>query len=552
MRKITVFLTITLITITLASFAYGWISHRYKIFPYPQIKYLHTTFLEDNVSERLHAELATTNTQFSSGKTNLNVGTDLSNLISEQRVIESLTLPILSTSFDLSSIETFGASSKSGGPKGGLCAIENQLVVFDGAGNGILINLDSMIIEAYILSTSFVSEVRHELNRINDVACQATQTGNVAYISYEMVDTKSSDLELRYLTAVGKIELKDFQKSHIHQVWSSELTGSNEAGRLSFLDGDNFLITFADYSTPEQQRNTRYLAQDETTLSGKVVLVNLPTNKHKIYSKGHRNSQGLFITKKGHILTTEHGPRGGDELNEITMGGNYGWPRETHGVDYDSYKWWHGEIGRHDNYNQPIFSWVPSIGISNLLEVQNFHFSWFGDILISSLKSGSLFRTRRDKGVGVEFVEQIWLGPRLRDIEEIQDSRIALWTDTSNLIILSVAEKFISKDERTENVSWTDASLKPCLNCHHFGLTNKTHAAPSLTRIFSRNIASDDFKYSKGLSSIKGKWTKESLKQYIMDPGLFAEGSTMSFRIKDEKLADEIVDQLKQLDNIGE
>jgi cytochrome c2 len=117
---------------------------------------------------------------------------------------------------------------------------------------------------------------------------------------------------------------------------------------------------------------------------------------------------------------------------------------------------------------------------------------------------------------------------------------------------LSPAPEFISSDKRSGAISWTNSSLKPCLTCHHYGLTNPTHTAPSLTRIFSREIASDNFQYSKALSSKTGKWTAQTLTAYLLDPQAFAQGSTMSYQVESEELAHKITEILLTLDNISE
>ena len=107
--------------------------------------------------------------------------------------------------------------------------------------------------------------------------------------------------------------------------------------------------------------------------------------------------QGLTVFNNV-ILSTEHGPRGGDEVNKIIEGKNYGWPLVSYGENYndnfyekDEYKFLknHKEHG----FEEPIYSFVPSIGISQLIYVpERFSKRWKDNFLISSLRSGSLFR----------------------------------------------------------------------------------------------------------------------------------------------------------------
>ena len=76
--------------------------------------------------------------------------------------------------------------------------------------------------------------------------------------------------------------------------------------------------------------------------------------------------------------------------------------------------------------------------------------------------------------------------------------------------------------------------------------------APSLSHIFSRPIASDNFKYSDALSSTKGKWNSKSLTQYLLDPQSAVPGTTMAYRVEEEELATQIVDFLIEVDNMGQ
>ena len=92
------------------------------------------------------------------------------------------------------------------------------------------------------------------------------------------------------------------------------------------------------------------------------------------FSLGHRNPQGITIDDKGRIWVVEHGPMGGDELNLIRQGANYGWPSVTLGVNYsgelvDDKRWLpNPRQGRHDDYESPVFAWMPSIGVSKQLK----------------------------------------------------------------------------------------------------------------------------------------------------------------------------------------
>ena len=100
----------------------------------------------------------------------------------------------------------------------------------------------------------------------------------------------------------------------------------HSAGRIINFDENNLLITSPDFGYPK-------LAQNKKSLFGKIIKINKITKNYKIFSSGHRNPQGLFLDKdNGIVLATEHGPDGGDEVNIIKEGKNYGWPIASYGT----------------------------------------------------------------------------------------------------------------------------------------------------------------------------------------------------------------------------
>ncbi|MBF0380139.1 MAG: PQQ-dependent sugar dehydrogenase [Magnetococcales bacterium] len=150
-----------------------------------------------------------------------------------------------------------------------------------------------------------------------------------------------------------------------------------------------------------------------------------------VYSYGHRNPQGMFFDSKTNTLWEhEHGPRGGDELNIIHKGKNYGWPVISHGVEYVS-RFKIGEGNHKKGMEQPIHYWVPSIAPSGMTVYRGDKFpDWDGDILIGALKYQLLVRLKMD-GTKVlkeeRYLEQK-IG-RIRDVRTGPDGYIYLLTD---------------------------------------------------------------------------------------------------------------------------
>ena len=142
---------------------------------------------------------------------------------------------------------------------------------------------------------------------------------------------------------------------------------------------------------------------------------------------GHRNPQGLALdSATGVLWSHEHGPRGGDELNIITAGANYGWPIATKGRDYQG-----ARISPYESYNgmvDPIHSWVPSIAPSGLVIYRGDLFpDWNGDALIGGLASRDLRRVDLEKGKSVGEEDLLSdLNGRIRDVRQAKDGAILL------------------------------------------------------------------------------------------------------------------------------
>lgn len=162
----------------------------------------------------------------------------------------------------------------------------------------------------------------------------------------------------------------------------------DEQGRIHFSVGD---------------RGAHELAREPLRPSGKIHRImtdgSIPQDNPfrarsgalaSIYSYGHRNPQGLTIEPAtGRIWATEHGPRGGDELNLIVRGGDYGWSVISHGINYDGTPM--TPHTRAEGMEQPIYYWRPSIGVSGLTFYQGEEFPlWKGKLLVAGLGTRDL------------------------------------------------------------------------------------------------------------------------------------------------------------------
>ena len=168
---------------------------------------------------------------------------------------------------------------------------------------------------------------------------------------------------------------------------------------------------------------------------GKIYELELSSLKFRQFSIGHRNPKGLVFVGKT-LYSSEMGPRGGDELNILEASLNYGWPIESKGTAYETFDR-NTTLGANSksNMSPPIFSWIPSIAPTQMIEIQKFDASWNSQLLMGSLKAESLFVIDIENN-HVLSVEQIFLGSRIRSLLEFK-TNIYLWTDDNTILMLS-------------------------------------------------------------------------------------------------------------------
>jgi len=172
---------------------------------------------------------------------------------------------------------------------------------------------------------------------------------------------------------------------------------------------------------------------------GLILRIDTRNGNTEIISSGHRNPQGMCFQNQK-LYSVEHGPDGGDELNEIIAGGDYGWPNVSYGFPYgfDKLNSNGRNFGTHFGFKQPKFAWVPSIAPSSILCPDPNRFeNWSEDFLITTLKDQSIHRLRLVQDNFV-FDERIQFDERLRDIVPLGANTFYILTDSGNLIHLMV------------------------------------------------------------------------------------------------------------------
>ena len=247
-------------------------------------------------------------------------------------------------------------------------------------------------------------------------------------------------------TEVARGRLVDHRLENVEVLFRQQpkSSGGRHFGSRLVFDRQGYLyITLGDRG--EQER-----AQKMDDLAGKIVrlhddgripadnpFVDRPGARPEIYSLGNRNVQGAALHPlTGELWAQEHGPQGGDEVNVIRAGRNYGWPVITYGVEY-VVGTKIGEGTHKPGMEQPLHVWVPSIAPSGMAFYQGDRFPrWRGDLFVGALKDQMLVRLRFDgeKRVEEERLLKGVLG-RIRDVRAGPDGYLYLLTDSPDGVI---------------------------------------------------------------------------------------------------------------------
>ncbi|MEO1208933.1 MAG: PQQ-dependent sugar dehydrogenase [Cyanobacteria bacterium J06638_20] len=224
--------------------------------------------------------------------------------------------------------------------------------------------------------------------------------------------------------------------------------GQHFGSRITWLPDNTMLVSIGDGGNPPVRLEgelIRNQAQQLDSHLGKIVrlnadgsvptdnpFVNEPGADPAVWSYGHRNIQGLMVDPAtSQVWATEHGSRGGDELNQVDPGKNYGWPLVTHSREYSG-----GEISSERSRPgmvDPLVVWTPAIAPSGLLVYRGDRFpEWQGDLFAGGLVSRDVRHLELDETGAVINQSTIPIGQRVRDVRQGPDGLIYILTDESN------------------------------------------------------------------------------------------------------------------------
>lgn len=246
--------------------------------------------------------------------------------------------------------------------------------------------------------------------------------------------------------------------SNVEEIFQSDTQGNDGhyGGRMVFDDEGYLFLTIGERQAPPTGDLEAHPAQDVSNHNGVTIRLHddgsIPSDNPfvdqigalpEIWSYGHRNPQGLaFHPVTGDLWEGEHGPQGGDELNIVEPGNNYGWPVIGYGVNYGAGMPIHSSQRGH-GMEQPEHFWVPSIATSGLMIYAGDLFpNWKGDIFVGGLRSQLMARVDlNDDGKQVILWETLLAGiGRIRDIREGPEGAIYIATENRGILRMTPSD----------------------------------------------------------------------------------------------------------------
>jgi glucose/arabinose dehydrogenase len=272
----------------------------------------------------------------------------------------------------------------------------------------------------------------------------------LVYLSFA---TGSPDAN-RTALARGRLEGRALRDTQVlFQSADAKAGGQHFGSRIVWLPDRSLLLSVGDGGNPPvsfQGEPVRRQAQNPGTHFGKVLRLREdgtppPDNpfasrrgaRPEVWTLGHRNIQGMTRDPvSGRVWASEHGSRGGDELNVIEGGNNYGWPVVTY-----SHEYWGPRISdetHRPGITDPVLVWTPSKAPSGLTFYSGEAFpQWRGDLFSGALKLEQIRRIRLD-GTGVVGEEKLTIGQRVRDVRQGPDGHLYVLTDEDDGALLRI------------------------------------------------------------------------------------------------------------------
>ncbi len=321
---------------------------------------------------------------------------------------------------------------------------ENEILISQKSGKILVLNIETKELENITNTPNILYDGQGGLLDVQ--SSPSFRNDSLLYFTY-VKEIKGEGVTTLAKAKLEKNSLIDWEDLLVSK--SATKTSRHFGSRITFDEDGHIFFSIGD-------RGIRKNAQDLSTHAGSIIKLNLDgtipkdnpfVNKKRklaeIYSYGHRNPQGLFYDMKTKKLwSIEHGPRGGDEINQIEKGLNYGWPTISHGKEYWS-PFNVGESTYKEGMQQPKKVYIPSIAPSSLIVYRGNSFpKWKGNIFSGALKLRHLNRVVFNNN-GKEIKEERLLeelGERIRNVIQSPKGNLIISTDSGNIYKLSPSD----------------------------------------------------------------------------------------------------------------
>jgi glucose/arabinose dehydrogenase len=323
-----------------------------------------------------------------------------------------------------------------------LALLKDDTILLGGGRNGGEILTWNKQASALRSLGNFIPANRREIDSrfaINDIAVLSqSSTSAKLLISYPRLGSTGSCVEIAVdqLNYDRKIQRIKFVSNWFTSKPCVPISAvQHTAGRFAAINKNSVYVSIGDLGYSEiDNRSKRGDLGSIFKLSAKSAV--------KI-SQGHRNPQGIVLfndlLNKNILLAAEHGPRGGDEINVIKEGGDYGWPFVTYGEPYGSGDYVRPiTTGSHDGYIKPIEYWVPSIAPTELVQLPAKGWgTWGGALVLGTLREEVLVFMKVSEKLEVTESVRVDMGERIRDLEVLSNGSLIATTDSGKLITVN-------------------------------------------------------------------------------------------------------------------
>ena len=284
-----------------------------------------------------------------------------------------------------------------------------------------------------------------------DISLHPNFTENrLVYFTYADGTNQANQTKVARATFDGT-RLQNWEE--IFEVNTAKPGGQHFGSRIVWLPDNTLLVGLGDGGNPPIELNGAYIrnqAQNLNSHLGKVVRLNddgsIPEDNpfvgnsdadDAIWSYGHRNIQGMTIDPEtNRVWATEHGSKGGDEVNIIEPQQNYGWPKVSYSDEYTGGRV--AEVSSRPDVPEPELIWTPSIAPSGLAFYNGIHSDWQGDLFAGGLVSRDVRRLDLDEEGNILGEVSIPIGQRVRDVRESPDGMLYVLTDEQNGALIRI------------------------------------------------------------------------------------------------------------------